>query len=135
MASGPRRCLLQGQRLEVRASAQGEVMPIAPPRHRPSGMPTREEAEARRKALFNQRRPTPAAQGYDADWRRCSRLFRERHPLCCTPGCGRATQEADHIISPRDRPDLRLRWSNLRPYCKPCHSQRTALEQGFARPR
>jgi len=108
-------------------------MPTMPPRHRPPGQPTREQAEARRKAMLNQRRASPSEQGYDSAWKRCSRLFRERHPICSTPGCGRPTQEADHIISPRERPDLRLRWSNLRPFCKPCHSRRTATEQGFAR--
>lgn len=97
-------------------------------------MPTREEAERRRKAAQIQYRPTPKSQGYDADWRAVSRLFRQRFPVCCTPGCGRPTQEADHVISVKERPDLRLRWSNLRPFCKPCHSRRTAIDQGFARP-
>jgi 5-methylcytosine-specific restriction protein A len=107
-------------------------MPTRPPVHQPVGTLSREESERRRKALFNQRRP-PTSAIYDADWKRCSRLFRERHPICSTPGCGARTQEADHVVSPKDRPDLRLRWSNLRPYCKSCHSRRTATDQSFGR--
>jgi 5-methylcytosine-specific restriction protein A len=96
-------------------------------------MPTREQAEARRKAAIDRQRPPPAARGYDADWRRCRKLFIAKHPTCCTPGCGKPTVDVDHIVSIRDRPDLRLSWSNLRPYCHPHHSERTAREQGFAR--
>lgn len=108
-------------------------MPQRPPVHRRPGTLSREESERRRKALFNQRRPSPEAQGYDADWRKLSRVFRKRHPICATPDCGRPSQETDHILSVKDRPDLRLVWSNLRAYCKPCHSRRTATDQGFAR--
>lgn len=97
-------------------------------------MPSREVAEARRKAALAARRPTPEAQGYDPDWRKLSRVFRKRHPICSAPGCGRPSQETDHILSVKDRPDLRLVWSNLRAYCKSCHSRRTAIDQGFARP-
>ena len=107
------------------------VMPLAPPRHRPPGMPTREEAERRRKALLDQRRPPPDARGYDADWRRCRRLFLEKHPTCAM--CGVKATEVDHIVSVRERPDLRLKWSNLRALDRGCHSRRTALDQGFAR--
>ncbi|OYY35565.1 MAG: endonuclease [Rhodospirillales bacterium 24-66-33] len=108
-------------------------MPTMPPRHRPPGMPTREQAEARRKAEIDKRRPSPAERGYDAAWRRCRKKFIEAHPVCCVPGCGKPTSDVDHIKSVRERPDLRLSWSNLRPYCHAHHSQRTATEQGFAR--
>jgi 5-methylcytosine-specific restriction endonuclease McrA len=94
-------------------------------------MPTREQAEARRKAYLDEHRPSPQARGYDAAWKRCRKLFIAANPTCCV--CGRPTEEVDHIKSVRDRPDLRLSWSNLRPYCTPHHSERTAREQGFAR--
>jgi 5-methylcytosine-specific restriction endonuclease McrA len=108
-------------------------MPFMPPRHRPPGQPTREEAERRRKAFLDARRPSRAAQGYDEDWRKLRNAFAAKHPVCCVPGCGKPTREVDHILSIRERPDLRLVWSNCRGFCKPCHSRRTALEQGFAR--
>lgn len=106
-------------------------MPTMPPRHRPPGMPTREQAEARRKALLDQKRPGSTERGYDADWRRCRRMFLAKNPTCCE--CSQPATDVDHIRSVRERPDLRLSWSNLRPYCHPHHSRRTALEQGFAR--
>jgi len=95
-------------------------------------MPSREQAEARRKALIDRQRPSPTERGYDADWRRCRKLFLAKNPTCTW--CPSPATEVDHKISPRLRPDLRLSWSNLRGGCKPCHSRRTALEQGFARP-
>jgi 5-methylcytosine-specific restriction protein A len=42
--------------------------------------------------------------------------------------------EGDHLKSLAEYPELRLEWSNLRAFCRPCHSRRTAREQGFARP-
>lgn len=120
----------------IRRAFHWWLMPTMPPRHRPPGtLPPlpREQAEARRKALYNQQRPTPKEQGYDADWRKLSRVFRQRHPTCWTPGCGHPSEQVDHILSIRDRPDLRLVWSNLRALCRSCHSRRTALDQGFAR--
>ncbi|WP_371135892.1 HNH endonuclease [Reyranella sp.] len=94
-------------------------------------MPTREQAEARRKAIIDQHRPSPARRGYDAAWRRCSKAYLLVHPICTR--CPDPATEVDHKVSPRERPDLRLSWSNLRGLCKSCHSRRTALDQGFAR--
>jgi 5-methylcytosine-specific restriction protein A len=51
--------------------------------------------------------------------------------VCSHPGCTAAATEADHIVAVALRPDLRLRWSNLRPFCKPHHSARTARDQSF----
>lgn len=87
---------------------------------------------AKRKA-HDQQRGTSAQRGYTADWKRCRRLFLEAHPLCSTPGCGQRATDADHIKTIAERPDLRLSWSNLRPFCHACHSRHTATTQGFAR--
>jgi 5-methylcytosine-specific restriction protein A len=106
-------------------------VPLKPPTHRPPGLPSREEREARRKAALDQRRPSAAARGYDRAWQRCRRLFLEKNPTCAM--CGAKATEVDHVISVRERPDLRLSWSNLRAMDARCHSRRTALEQGFAR--
>lgn len=51
----------------------------------------------------------------------------------CSCGCGEPATVVDHKVSIRERPDLRLVWSNLRGFRKACHDRRTALEQGFAR--
>ena len=89
----------------------------------------------RRKAEQDAARPSAADRGYDSAWRAVRKQFLARHPVCCKPGCGQPATDADHIQSVRDRPDLRLSWSNLRPFCHAHHSQRTARDQGFARPR
>lgn len=86
-----------------------------------------------RKKQTDKARPSPAKRGYDGDWRKVRKAFLLAHPYCSTPGCNAAATEADHIKSIREAPHLRLEWSNLRPFCKPCHSRRTAREQGFAR--
>jgi 5-methylcytosine-specific restriction protein A len=87
-----------------------------------------------RRAAADALRPSAAARGYDADWRDLRARFLAVHLKCCTPGCDRHATDVDHIVSVRDRPDLRLDWSNLRPMCHAHHSARTAREQGFARP-
>ncbi|SNT76724.1 HNH endonuclease signature motif containing protein [Paracoccus seriniphilus] len=64
-------------------------------------------------------------------WRRQSRLFLDRHPLCADcAGLGvvTAAREVDHITPHRG--DAKLMWdqSNWQPLCKPCHSRKTARE-------
>lgn len=89
--------------------------------------------DAIRKASQDAARPSSAERGYDSAWRNLRAAFLAANPLCCVTGCGAAATDADHVLSVRARPDLRLAWSNLRPYCHRHHSQRTAREQGFAR--
>ena len=110
-------------------------MPMRPPVHRPNGSRarTRDEAERERKARLDQQRPSSEARGYDSAWRAVRRQFLAAHPLCCVQACGRPATDADHIQTIRERPDLRLHWSNLRPFCHAHHSERTARDQGFAR--
>lgn len=107
-------------------------MPLKPPTFRPPGVNVWKN-ERERKAMHDRTRPTAEARGYDADWRRTRDRFIAANPLCSAPGCGRLAEEVDHILSVRDRPDLRLSWFNLRVFCKSHHSERTAREQGFAR--
>lgn len=72
--------------------------------------------EAKRKAEYDKRRPSAGERGYDADWRAVRRQYLAAHPDCSHPGCTAAATEVDHIQSVKDRPDLRLHWSNLRPF-------------------
>lgn len=104
-----------------------------------------ESAERQRKAEHDRWRGSARERGYDAEWQalrdavviergckceRCGSLvvLRKREVTRTVP-----VAEVDHIISIEERPDLRLERSNLRVLCKPCHSRRTATEQGFAR--
>ena len=89
--------------------------------------------KAKRKREADAVRPSAAKRGYDAAWRRVRAMFLAKHPTCSKDGCDKAATDADHIKSIEERPDLRLSWSNLRPFCHAHHSQRTARDQGFAR--
>lgn len=108
-------------------------MPKKPPTFRAPGQNVWDGNEAARKAALDRTRPSAQERGYDAAWRKVRNQFKAAHPMCCVPGCGCATEEVDHVLSVRDRPDLRLRWQNLRPLCRSHHSARTAGEQGFGR--
>jgi 5-methylcytosine-specific restriction protein A len=81
----------------------------------------------RRKA--DKRRPTAAARGYDARWRRTRARKLKLTPHCEQPGCTKPATEVDHIdglgpLGPHGH-DL----DNLRSLCKPHHAQRTARDQ------
>jgi 5-methylcytosine-specific restriction enzyme A len=108
-------------------------MPMRAPTHRAPWQKPRAEAEAKRKAAIDASRPGSRLRGYDQHWKRLRALFLRANPTCQVIGCGRSANEVDHIETVDDRPDLRLTWSNLRALCKPCHSRRTAIDQGFAR--
>lgn len=86
-----------------------------------------------RAAEFDKQRGTSTERGYDSAWRGLRLKFLQMNPHCAEPGCIRPATEVDHIISVRDRPDLRLVWKNLRPFCKSHHSARTARDQSFGR--
>ena len=105
-------------------------MPVMPPTFRP---PHRQTEQAR-KADVDRWRGSAASRGYDRRWRKIRATVLADEPLCrmCS-AAGRVTAatEVDHIDGNawnRDR-------SNLRPLCKPCHSARTARDQGFAKER
>ncbi|SMF83275.1 5-methylcytosine-specific restriction enzyme A [Azospirillum oryzae] len=102
-------------------------------------------SEQDRKRRLDKTRGSARQRGYDRDWEklrdvvviergcRCEAcgiivVLRKREATVTTP-----VAEVDHIESITDRPDLRLERSNLRVLCKPCHSGRTARDQGFAR--
>lgn len=72
-------------------------------------------------------RARPNRRGYgDAAWLRVRRVILAAQPVC---PCGAPSREVDHIIPVAVRPDLRLELSNLRAFCKPCHSRRTMRDQ------
>lgn len=87
--------------------------------------------ERARKAKLDAKRPSAGERGYDADWRAVRRQYLAAHPDCQHEGCAAPAAEVDHKESVASRPDLRLRWSNLRGFCKHHHSQRTARDQSF----
>ena len=81
----------------------------------------------------DERRGSSAERGYGRTWRRVRLMVLADEPLCrmCkADGRLTAASEVDHI----DGDSRNNQRGNLRPLCKPCHSRRTARDQGFARP-
>lgn len=78
-------------------------------------------------------RGTAASRGYSSRWRRYRRVFLVQHPLCveCLKQ-GRTTEatEVDHIVPHKGDKQLFWRHSNHQALCKPCHSAKTAKEDG-----
>lgn len=65
---------------------------------------------------------------YGWDWQKLRKRFLMSHPVCGSPGCGRAATDVDHIV-PRasggsDDDD------NLQALCHECHSRKTATHDG-----
>ena len=104
-------------------------MPWRPPIYRRPGW---QPPEVRNRA-YDRARAAENRKIYDADWRRLRNAFVKVNPYCCVEGCGKPTHQVDHIISVRERPDLRLAWSNLRPLCASHHSSRTSRDHGWGR--
>ena len=99
-------------------------MPTAPPVHRPFGKAKRRPPD---------RRPSAYARGYDARWTKARAVFLARQPLCVACEAQdkvTAATDVDHVMPHRG--DQTLFWdeSNWQPLCKPCHSRKTASEDG-----
>lgn len=67
------------------------------------------------------RRPSFAARGYDAEYRRNRRTLLADHPTCAICGAAPATT-ADHVVPRSHGGSNQL--ANLRPACGPCNSGR-----------
>ncbi|PTX01830.1 HNH endonuclease [Pararhodobacter aggregans] len=76
--------------------------------------------DAARKARFDKGRPSAAARGLGADWRRLRAEHLKKHPWCRR--CGAKASDVDHIVPRRIAPERRLDPSNLQSLCKACHS-------------
>jgi 5-methylcytosine-specific restriction protein A len=81
-------------------------------------------------------RPSARHRGYGGAWPLVRLAFLRKHPICAfclERGHTTTAAEVDHIVplaagGTHDG-------ANLRALCKPCHSSRTARDQGFARSR
>jgi 5-methylcytosine-specific restriction protein A len=102
-------------------------MPFRPPIFRPPGQLSPEAS----RLAYERNRGSSVKRGYDNDWRKLRNAFLRQNPLCCEAGCGQPATQVDHVLSIRERPELRLTWSNLRAMCASHHSARTMKEQSW----
>ena len=84
----------------------------------------RKAQERKRKRAYDQRRPTPAQRGYDAEWRKARERFLKVEPFCAV--CGQPATVVDHIKPHKGDPYLFWQASNWQPLCASCHSRKTA---------
>ncbi len=96
-------------------------MPYAPKTHQ-------QTLQAR---LPRPRRRKTAERGYGGRWQKQRLAFLCRHPMCARrkdPGCRLLANEVDHIVPlSQGGADDESNWQAL---CKPCHSRKTAREDG-----
>ena len=79
------------------------------------------------------RRESSSKRGYGRAWQKSRASYLSRHPLCChceADGMVVPATEVDHIVAHKG--DQALFWDskNWQPLCKPCHSKKTAREDG-----
>lgn len=89
------------------------------PAHKPAPRPT-----APKPYDAEKRRPYKTAA-----WLRFRKWYLTQHPVCEVPGCGQPANEVDHIV-PLDDGGAHLSTSNSQALCKPCHSRKTARQDG-----
>lgn len=110
-------------------------MPYRPPRHN-AAIPRRRAPGPEPRPAIRQHthRAKTAARGYGGAWQRARLGYLARHPLCVhclAKGIVTASNEVDHIVPHRG--DRVLFWdsdNNWQALCAPCHSVKTAAEDG-----
>ncbi|MBJ7887986.1 HNH endonuclease signature motif containing protein [Bacillus licheniformis] len=87
----------------------------------------------RDKPVYDQYRESAARRGYDSKWRKARQGYLSKHPFCVScmkEGRRVPATVVDHITPHKG--DKKLFWdsSNWQPLCAPCHSRKTAKEDG-----
>lgn len=109
-------------------------------------MTSAQRHEQRRTEYDKARADDPIRQLYKSKrWAELRRkLYVERNARCECCGCLTVLHkreaneftpvaEFDHVKGARERPDMFWSEAHIRLLCHPCHSRRTAKDQGFAR--
>lgn len=99
-------------------------MPMRPSTHKPVQRVTERHGDAQQAAL---------KRLYGYAWQKASKAFLAENPLCTTcseAGKLVAAAEVDHIKPHRGNRTMFWDKSNWQPLCKPCHSRKTATEDG-----
>jgi 5-methylcytosine-specific restriction protein A len=86
------------------------------------------------RALAERDRASAHARGYGARWNRARVEWLREHPLCVNggevAGCRFTGSTVDHIKPHRGDPELFWDRENWQTMCAPCHSAKTAAEDG-----
>lgn len=78
-------------------------------------------------------RPTAAARGYDARWRKARVHYLQAHPLCVMCRAEHRVTQAtvvDHIVPHRGNHERMWSVSNWQALCKTHHDRKTARQDG-----
>jgi 5-methylcytosine-specific restriction protein A len=101
-------------------------MPTRPEVHRPEGWRPPAQADAERRAAYDQ---TKARHYTKRRWYHLRRAYLASHPLCeC--GCGHVATVVDHKRPHGGDDALLYAWDNLQAMTKPCHDRKTAGRDG-----
>ena len=79
------------------------------------------------------RRESSAQRGYSYKWQQTRKGFLAKHPLCVAcerAGLVVASTDVDHIVPHKGDKELFWTRSNWQALCHPCHSRKTATEDG-----
>lgn len=77
-------------------------------------------------------RPSAARRGYGSKWRKESREWLDRNPVCVAckrQGRTLAAKAVDHIEPHRGNQELFWRRSNWQSLCIPCHNRKSRSER------
>ncbi|MBT0626071.1 HNH endonuclease [Pseudomonas fluorescens] len=111
-------------------SAQGCNVLTRNPRYCDDHADIGKSAEAKRR---ERQRETSAQRGYSYKWQQARKAYLAKYPLCVEcerQGLVVAANHVDHIRPHKG--DWTIFWdsSNWQPLCHPCHSRKTAAEDG-----
>ena len=76
-------------------------------------------------------RPSAESRGYGYKWRKISKAYLRKHPLCVKclqEGRFVTATVVDHIVPHRGNPDLMWNEGNYQALCKSCHDRKTWTE-------
>jgi 5-methylcytosine-specific restriction protein A len=94
-------------------------------------MPTRAPVHGASRARPADTRPSAAARGYDADWRRFRAWYAAGHPAVCVRCQHGGPSEDMHLdhIRPLEQGGPRLDEDNVQWLCHTCHNKKTAEDK------
>lgn len=82
---------------------------------------------------YDDRRESSTQRGYSYKWQQARKGYLAKHPLCAEcerQGLTAAATELDHITPHKGDKDVFWDRSNWEGLCRPCHSRKTATEDG-----